>query len=395
MSDSEAVSRELHVGLFTECDEPIVNGVVASVGTLRSGLADAGCRVTTIAPSYAVSIARNAAYVRLPSLPLPTSTGYRLCVPYVPALDRATFHAIDIAHAHSPFVTGWLAAATARRRGLPLVFTYHTRIDEYVHYAPFAPRVTRAAMIALTRAYANACDVTIVPTQPMEARLRELGVVTSIAIVPTAIDVARFAGAVSSRELRARMSGRRHARVALLVARLAAEKNVVLAVDALAHAPDVDLAIAGDGPLRDALRAHVRARGLDERVRFLGELAPEHMPAAYASADAFAFSSTSETQGLVLAEALAAGLPIVAVRSAVTCDVLGAHGQMVPAEAAAFGAALAAAVRIPRDSAGTAAAATRFEHAGQTLRILAVYRDALQLVHAKNVAQSAVHLALQ
>jgi glycosyltransferase involved in cell wall biosynthesis len=334
--------------------------------------------VTTVAPELrACATTDSRSRVRVPSLPLPTSTAYRLCLPYIRARDRAAYDTIDIAHAHSPFVTGWMAAIFARRRGLPLVFTYHTRIDEYAHYAPFEPRITRAAMIALTRTYANACDVTIVPTQPMEVRLREIGVTGAIAIVPTAIDVAQFAQAIPSRDVRARMSQRPDARIALLVARLGREKNVALAIDALAYAPGVHLAVVGDGPLRAELRERARHAGVDDRVRFVGALAPAAMPEVYASADAFVFSSATETQGLVLAEALAARLPIVAVASDVTRDVLGGHGRLVAANAPALGAALAAVAHAPRSPAGAIDAAARFGRELQTRRTVAVYRDAL------------------
>ncbi|MFN2459714.1 MAG: glycosyltransferase, partial [Candidatus Velthaea sp.] len=179
----------LRVGFFTECYRPIVNGIVASIDMLRAGLEGAGVAVTTIAPQFPDFEDDDDAIVRLPSLPLPTPTAYRLCVPYVRNVDRGRVRDLALVHTHSPFVTGWMGASYARRRGVPLVFTYHTRIEAYAHYLPFERRATEAAAVTLTRSYANGADAVIVPTPAMESRLREIGVRTPIAVVPSAIDV--------------------------------------------------------------------------------------------------------------------------------------------------------------------------------------------------------------
>src|ERR1700733_169588 len=139
------------VAFFTECYRPIINGVVASIDGLRDALAGVNVGVTIVAPHFPNERDANDAIARLQSLPLPTSTGYRLCVPYISRAVRERIRNAALVHVHSPFVTGWLGANFARRSRVPLVFTYHTRIDEYAHYAPFEPHVARAALTALTR----------------------------------------------------------------------------------------------------------------------------------------------------------------------------------------------------------------------------------------------------
>lgn len=365
----------MRIGFFTECYHPIVNGVVASIDALRAGLEHEGISVTTIAPRFPRHDVDAADVVRLPSLPLPTATGYRLCVPVVRARDRERMRGFDVVHVHSPFVTGWMGAAHARRRGLPLVFTYHTRIDEYAHYAPFERRTVRNAMTTLTRRFANAADAVVVPTKAMEARLREIGVRAPIAVVPSSIDVGRFAAGRRSASVRALLGATESTRVVLAVARLGREKNLELAVDAMTVEAGLQLAIVGDGPRRAALEARAAARGVAARVRFVGPLAPALLPDVYASCDAFVFPSVTETQGLVLAEAMASGLPVVAVDAPATRDVLAGHGRIVPAEPAALAAALRAAVAAPqRDAAAAAAAAERFGTGLQTARMLELYR---------------------
>ena len=368
----------MRVGFFTECYKPIVNGVVASIDALRDGLCARGIEVTTIAPHFPHFVDDGSDVVRIPSLPLPTPTSYRLVVPYLNADDRARVRGLDIAHAHSPFVTGWMAASYARRHRIPLVFTYHTRLDAYAHYAPFDRATTERAMVELTRRYANAADAVIVPTRAMETRLRDLNVRAPIAVVPSAIDVERFAGGGRSRLVRALLGANDDAEpLALVVSRLGMEKNVELALDALAGYPELRMAVVGEGPHRAALEERAHRLGVERRVRFIGALARERLPDLYASADAFVFPSTTDTQGLVLAEALAAGLPVVAADSEASRDVLGDAGRIVPPDAGAMADAIRAAFCAGRDQSAVHLAFSRFTVDMQTRRILEIYREVL------------------
>lgn len=367
----------MRVGFFTECYRPIVNGVVVSIDALRDGLCARGVDVTTIAPHFPHFTDAENGVVRVPSLPLPTPTEYRLCVPYLNAGDRGRLRGIDVVHAHSPFVTGWMGASYARRHRVPLVFTYHTRLDAYAHYAPFDRATTERAMVELTRRYANFADTVIVPTRAMDRRLRELGVRAPIAIVPSAIDVERFARGERSAHVRDRLGAADGAPLALVVSRLGVEKNVELALDALAHLPGLRLAIVGEGPHRDAL-AHRAARlGVAGRVRFAGALPRELLPDVYASVDAFVFPSTTDTQGLVLAEALAAGLPVVAADSEASRDVLGDAGRLVAPDPVALAGAIGDAIAAGRDQSAVHLAFSRFTVEMQTRRILELYQEVL------------------
>jgi 1,2-diacylglycerol 3-alpha-glucosyltransferase len=370
----DELAQSTEVAFFTECYRPINNGVVASLDGLRAGLVGAGVAVTVVAPHFPRERDDDGAVVRLPSLPLPTSTGYRLCLPFVTRAARARIRRASIVHVHSPFVTGWLGANIARRSGLPLVFTYHTRIDEYAHYAPFEPRAARAAMTTLTRAFANRADAVIVPTDAMQRRLRDIGVRVPIVVVPSSIDVARFAAGHRSGAARIALGVRDDARIVLAVSRVAKEKHLELAIDAVARMPGVRLAIVGDGPQRAALEARAAKLGVRERVHFTGMLDSSALPDLYASSDAFVFPSPTETQGLVLAEAMAAGLPVVAVDTPVNREVLAGCGWLVPPDPAAVSAALGAAVAAPHDAGAAESARLRFGRTRQTEAVLNVYR---------------------
>jgi glycosyltransferase involved in cell wall biosynthesis len=367
---------QLRVGLFTEVYHPIVNGVVASIDALRAGLRNDDVDVVTFAPhAHAYIDDVDARIVRFPSLPLPTSTGYRFCIPYLRNSDRMLARELDVVHAHSPFVSGWFAAAHARRMKIPFIYTYHTQLDAYAHYAPVDARMTRVAMRRLTRVFANRADIVIAPTHAMRERLRELGVVTRIEVVPSAIDDARFANGRRNANDRARLGANDCTRVIIAVARLGREKNLGVAIDALAALDDdVALAIVGDGPQRDELERRVDARGLRERVRFLGRIAPAEMPDLYASADGFVFTSLTDTQGLVLSEAQAAGLAVAAIESPVAREILGAGGTYAANDAGSLAAALRAIVDAPRPGPLAGARFGIGEHAASVRRLYQTVR---------------------
>ena len=374
------VVASLRVGFFTESYRPIVNGIVASIDALRGGLSACGHDVSIIAPSFPDYVDNDAAIVRIPSLPLPTPTFYRLCVPYVRTSDRLRVDNLSIVHTHSPFVTGWMGARYARRHNIPLIFTYHTRIEEYAHYVPFERATMQRAAVTLTRTYANAADAVIVPTRAMEVHLRKLGVVARIAVVPSAIDVERFAAGRRRADIRAELGAGDETKLILFVSRLAREKNLELALGALARIadPDVRLAVVGDGPHRARLERYAQELGVADRVHFAGGLVADRLPDVYASADAFVFPSTSETQGLVLAEALAARLPVVAVESAASREVLGGSGYLTAANAEALAAGLQAALgRNGSIQSAVHLASSRYTVAEQTARILDLYGEVL------------------
>ena len=366
--------KALRVGLFSECYRPIQNGIVASIDSLAYALRSRGHSAIVVTPEMPEYRDDDASVVRVRSFPLPTRTAYRLTVPHLPR----EIGTLSIVHAHSPFVTGWLGQRAAKRGGVPLVFTYHTQLDEYAHYVPFESRVTRSAATRLTRAYANAVDVVVVPTATMERRLRDFGVRTRIEVVPSGIDVARFASGSRSDRTRASFGVAPHEKMVLTVGRLGREKNVELAIEAFARLNDplARFVAIGDGPHRETLERIASRCGIASRVCFAGEIPREHLPDIYASADAFLFASRTETQGLVLVEALAANLSIVAVDTPQTRDVVGDAARLRPEDAIA----LAGALRVALDTAPvtSSTAAARFDSAAIGDRMLDVYRSLVE-----------------
>jgi glycosyltransferase involved in cell wall biosynthesis len=373
--------QHLRVGFFTEVYRPVVNGVVASVDALAEGLRARGHEVYCFAPKVPGYEEADGPVFRMPSLPLPSRTPYRLTLPLVSRRNvDGVIKRLSIVHVHSPFITGWMGLRYARRYGMPLVYTYHTKLEEYAHYVPFEANATRMAASALTRGFSDLTDAVVVPNAAMASRLRDLGVVKRIEIVPTGIDLRWFGAGRRDDALRARVGIPPGARMLLFVSRLAREKNVDVLIRALASGPeDTYLVIAGDGPARDALESLAKELGVGARVSFIGSVGREALPDLYASADAFVFPSTTETQGLVQAEALAAGALVIAADASPNRDVLGGAGRVVAPTPAAFAAAFALIplVADPAESERARRSAERFSIDSQAERMLDLYRSLL------------------
>jgi 1,2-diacylglycerol 3-alpha-glucosyltransferase len=261
--------------------------------------------------------------VRYPSIPAATYPEFALAVPWAPAIGREVRRlAFDVFHAHHPFLLGPVARRLARRQHRPVVFTYHTRYEKYAHYVPLTPGLVRAAALTLSRRFAAGCDAVIAPSAVIRDELRGRGVRTPTAVIPTGVDLERFRPG-NRAAARACLGLEARAAVLLYVGRLDREKSVDRVLAAFERVagtvPHARLLLAGHGTEAERLQQAAGASVLAGRVRFLGLLAHEALPAVYQAADVFLFASETETQGLVLAEAAACGLPAVAV-NAPGCD---------------------------------------------------------------------------
>jgi glycosyltransferase involved in cell wall biosynthesis len=310
----------MRVAVFAESYLPHLSGVTISTETLVRGLASAGHDVMLVAPrarGIPPEVAAGVAWLPSYQLPRPVPAGYRMPWPMPSAATQAAVaFAPDVVHAQSPFVSGLMARAVARRAGAPLVFTHHTRFADYAHYLGLFARPGSAAVDAYLRRYWAACAAVIAPSQHLaaeiEARLAGSRRRPLVRVVPTGIDLAAVRGLprADPRTLAGWPAG---SVVAASLGRLALEKNVGRLVDAFAMAAGADprlrLLLIGGGPLEEELRDRATALGT---VHLAGRLPHRDALMLLKGADLFAFASQTETQGLVLAEALACGLPVVA-----------------------------------------------------------------------------------
>jgi 1,2-diacylglycerol 3-alpha-glucosyltransferase len=335
---------------------PRINGVSTSIETFRRGLANEGVEVRLVVPAYGGE-AEQPGVVRVPGRPVPGDAEDRFV--RWRAMHRAVARAAegcDLIHVQTPFVAHYAGLAAARKLGLPVIATYHTLFEEYLHhYAPWLPGSwLRGGARLLSRRQCNALDGIVVPSTAMRERLGEYGVTTPMHVLPTGIPLARFSGG-DGEAFRSRLGIRPERPVALYVGRVAHEKNIDFLIRALqvglAACPEMLLLITGEGPATPALKAQVESLGLAGSVRFLGYLdRQKDLPDCYAAADAFVFASRTETQGLVLLEAMAAGVPVIALSAMGTTDILGAgRGCIVPPDdEIAFGRTLAHFLRHPQ-----------------------------------------------
>ncbi|MFN4340938.1 MAG: glycosyltransferase [Azonexus sp.] len=327
---------------------PRVNGVSTSIETFRRTLDGLGIEVRLVVPRYGDE-AEESGVVRVAGRAVPGDREDRLVG--WRAMHRAVLVAArdcDLIHVQTPFVAHYAGLAAGRALGLPVVATYHTLFEEYLqHYARFLPAGwLRGLARRFSRRQCNRLDAVIVPSTAMRQRLERYGVTTPMHVLPTGIPLAQFARG-DGLAFRTRHAIAADRPVALYVGRVAHEKNIGFLLDALPRArqlcPELLLVIAGEGPAMRELQSRVEAQGLQDAVRFIGYLdRRQALPDCYAAADVFVFASRTETQGLVLLEAMAAGLPVIALAEMGTVDILapGRGAFSPPAEAHAFGEAL-------------------------------------------------------
>ena len=306
----------MKIGIFTDSYQPYTSGVVRSIQTFKEEFTNQGHDVYIFAPSYR-NCDEESRVFRFASIPSFTNRDFSLAVPFSLRLKPVIkgLH-LDLIHVHSPFLLGRLGARYARRVDIPLVFTYHTLYDQYVHYVPFAQSFTRELAQKVSRDFCNQCDMVIVPTGIIGEYLRRIGVQTQIKKVPTGIKIADFKNGDPA-WLRQRYQIAPGDKILLFVGRLGQEKNIGLLLESFLlvnnEINNTTLVLVGGGPEAEELRTKANKLGLAGKVIFTGTLSPPEVINCYAGSDLFVFTSVTETQGIVIAEAKAAGLPVVAV----------------------------------------------------------------------------------
>lgn len=327
---------------------PRISGVATSIRSFRQGLEQLGHQVDLLVPDYDTNSGDGPGIMRIPSRKIPPYPEERFMRPrnLLQSKPMLAARQYDVLHIQTPFVAHYLGKHLARRLNLPVVSSYHTYFEAYLgHYYRKIPGRIRQAMARIpSRQQCAAVDGLIVPSQAMATVLRSYGVKTPIQIIPTGIRIHHETRLSEGRaQFRQRHAIAENRPVLLYAGRIAPEKNIGLLLAMLRQLrqqqPEVLFLLAGDGPARPALEKTMRDNQLTEHVRFLGYLDHLHeLPQAYAAADLLVFASETETQGMVLLEALAAGLPVVAVPVMGAADILksGIGTRSAPADPGAF-----------------------------------------------------------
>lgn len=334
----------MRVGIFAESYPPLINGVSTSVQTLIGQLEQAGHSVCIFTSRYPDFRDERPCVFRYPSVNAIVEPDYVLPIPISPRIAGAIPGlGLDIVHSQSPFLLGVVARRVARRLGLPHVSTNHTLYTDYAHYVPLVPAaLTRRVLVRWMRGFYDGCDHVLAPSQLTKRRLLDgYGVRTPVTVIPTGIPAPPYVLARPT-ETKRELGVPPDARVLLYVGRLAPEKNLEMLLRAFQRiaekTSDAYLVMAGSGKSAPALRRLTKQLGIAPRVVFTGFLGRTKLDPLYKASDLFLFPSKTETQGLAVGEALAAGTPAIVVNGGGAPEAIqdGVNGFLIEDDAASM-----------------------------------------------------------
>jgi 1,2-diacylglycerol 3-alpha-glucosyltransferase len=311
----------LRIGLFTDTYAPQINGVSISLQLVSEGLQSRGHQVTIFAPRFPGYKDDQPGVVRLPSLKYLNDPPIYVAVLGTPrstwSLSRKHF---DVLHAHSPLTVGLLAYLTASTKNLPLIYTYHTSITDYTHYLKVigGTGVIRHAARWFSATSTNLGHQIVVPSPKFHRLLLEQKVKKPIQVIPNGIDLSNFKEAKTPGSFRNRLGLKSNAPILLSVGRVDPEKRLDFLIDAFTlmadRVPEAHLIFAGDGSARKKLQEHAAATKVNDRIHFLGMVNRTELPDLLHDATVFLSASTTEVHPISVIEAIASGLPLVAVQ---------------------------------------------------------------------------------
>jgi 1,2-diacylglycerol 3-alpha-glucosyltransferase len=325
----------MNILMMTNTYTPYTGGVQRSIDSFTEIFRKLGHRVLIIAPEADMAEVEDQADVfRVSSIKNFNDTNFPVTIPLPGELSsRIEEFEPDIVHSHFPFIIGSAAMRVAAGYNIPLVFTYHTMYERYIHYVNAESERVKAFVKKLTAGYANLCDLVIAPGGAVKDALVARGVESPVEVIPTGIDAEKFRHG-NREQFREKYNIPQNANVVGHLGRLAEEKNLMFLVDSIARFlkrnKDAYFVIVGNGPLEDGVRDFFTENALSPQVVQVGVLLGSDVVDAYHAMDVFTFSSKTETQGMVLAEAMATGLPVVALRATGVTDILqdGVNGYM-------------------------------------------------------------------
>ena len=343
----------MKIAMMTNNYKPFVGGVPISIERLANGLRELGHTVYIFAPDYKSAVSDDKYTFRFPTtdkkiagaIPVPT---------FVYAHMKKIFSTlqIDIIHVHHPVLIGNVAVRIGKEFQIPVVYTYHTRYEQYLHYLkPFGYLQSKAdsdcnieksvidfVQQQIIQRYLNhfigKCDLVLAPTESMRNFLRKFDFDTPISVAPTGLPQKNFEIYPCAKTIRHQfLQGKKY--LFCTVSRLAKEKNISFLLHGIAEVKAqlgniFNVIILGDGPEKTVLQKRAAEMGLADNVFFLGGVPNSEIPTYHQACDLFIFSSKSETQGIVLLEAMAAYLPVVAITATGVSDVVenGINGML-------------------------------------------------------------------
>ncbi|UCH59955.1 MAG: glycosyltransferase [Anaerolineales bacterium] len=325
----------MRIGMMTDIYKPHISGVTNYISLNKSILSDQGHEIYVFTFGDSDYIDNEPNIYRSPGLPL-LDTGFHLNLGYSQEA-RTKLVTMDVVHVHHPFLSGSIALRYCRPRGLPIVFTNHTRYDLYAQaYIPGLPEVFGVtALEAIMPAFCRACDLVIAPSPGMKSVLEKFGVTSHIDVVPNGVNLAPFKKPTQPKD-RSEFGFQPDDILLIYVGRLGPEKNLPFLLRSFAGAAqaydNIRLILVGDGPEKDNLQDRVRHMQLSHSVFFTGMLEYAQLPGYLTMADAFVTASVTEVHPLSVIEAMASGLPVLGIQSPGVGDTIvdGITGFLVP-----------------------------------------------------------------
>jgi glycosyltransferase involved in cell wall biosynthesis len=317
----------MKIGIFTETYKPILNGVVTSVTNYTEGFRKLGHEVTVFCPTYKEKPEKGVFYVN--SEPFPGASGYQYIMPFNKEVINIA-KKLDIIHAHHPFEMGVKARRLAKKYKKPFVFTNHTQYEKYLHYVPVLGPLFKEGLTWWLQDFAKKCTLVTTPSQGMKRKLISAGFPKKTTLAVTnGVELEKFNKVVSENEkikIRKEIGAEKDDFILVFTGRIAEEKNLSFLIKAFKKIkqkiPNSKLLLVGSGSGEKEYKKLIKELGIEKSVLMAGAKEHDQMYKYYQSSNLFAFASTSETQGLVTIEAMASGLPAIAVKATGTEDIV-------------------------------------------------------------------------
>ncbi|MCF7805283.1 MAG: glycosyltransferase [Candidatus Marinimicrobia bacterium] len=338
----------MKIVMFTNTYTPHVGGVAGSVHQITEDLQSRGHQVIVVAPEFPDMPEDEQNVIRIPAIQNFNGSDFSVSLPApIQLRERLDDFGPDIIHSHHPYLLGDTALRISASRNLPLVFTHHTMYEKYTHYVPADSPLLKRFVIELSIGFVNLCDHVIAPSDSVADIIRERGAETDITVIPTGVDYDRFSSG-NGEPVREKYGIPQDAFLLGHVGRLAPEKNLEFLAEATAKFlednPNAHFLIVGEGPSEEQMEYIFQNAGVGKRAIFTGVQKDQNLVDCYTAMDVLVFSSKSETQGMVLAEAMAAGSPVVALEAPGASDIIrnGKNGILLDSEdVSAFADAIA------------------------------------------------------
>lgn len=332
----------MKICMFTNTYLPHVGGVARSVSIFTEDLRQMGNDVLVIAPEYPDTDGRgenDLDILRVPAIQNFNGSDFSVRIPVPFIIDDAIDNfKPDVIHSHHPYLLGDSALRAAGRRGLPLIFTHHTLYEEYTHYVSNNSDAMKHFAMHLSTEYANMCTRVVAPSLSIARLIKERGVITPVVEIPTGVDISFFSEG-HRKQFREKFRIPHDAFVIGHLGRLAPEKNLEFLAQAISDAmgdlPSSRFLVVGEGPSEEEIIQTFRKKEIGDRITMAGKQTGTRLRDAYHAMDLFVFASKSETQGMVLTEAMAAGLPIIAIDAPGVREVVSSseNGVLLPWDA--------------------------------------------------------------